>query len=43
MAMIMRLLIGWALTYGLSVLLAVGYDMLTDDVDDFFGQCLCFW
>lgn len=40
MAMIMRLLIGWALTYGLSVLLAVGYDMLTD-VDDFFLANAC--
>ena len=37
----MRLLIGWALTYGLSVLLAVGYDMLTD-VDDFFWPMLVF-
>lgn len=41
MAMIMRLLIGWALTYGLSVLLAVGYDMLTD-VDDFSWPMLVF-
>ncbi len=41
MAMIMRLLIGWALTYGLSVLLAVGYDMLTD-VDVFFWPMLVF-
>ena len=37
----MRLLIGWALTYGLSVLLAVGYDMLTD-VDDFSWPMLVF-
>ena len=33
MVMIMRLLIGWALTYGLSVLLAVGYDKLMGAID----------